>query len=370
VYSRDAHTGVVCGYLMRQACFVNLNCPLSTAIMSPVETKLNGTPECSTMRPQFLISTAIAFISGIGFLFALQLAGFVTLGIAANKQKSTGDAIAVSTETVSQRNVDDSLLLSSLEADIALLRDQLKQGVRRQDQLQLALKEVAELREQTRELDEKLAQAVLSSVESFSDSSVSGNLASDGQTSALNEAGSAQQWRGWGNESGDSNQTYDDLVGAGVDPLVAQDIKFRADQFSLQRLDLIDQASREGWRDSDEFDQRMSELREQRPDIRAELGDENYDRYRYQTGRDNRVQLASVIDGSAASLSGLQPGDMVLSYAGQRVFSMRELQNATRDGSRGEIVSVEVSRFGQSVTVDLERGPLGVTLESMRQEPD
>jgi serine protease Do len=64
---------------------------------------------------------------------------------------------------------------------------------------------------------------------------------------------------------------------------------------------------------------------------------------------------------SNAERSGLQVGDQIVSYAGSRVFDMRELNALTREGSSGESVTVEVRRNGQTVTVQVPRGPLGVS---------
>jgi len=161
----------------------------------------------------------------------------------------------------------------------------------------------------------------------------------------------------------------DSLVAAGVDPASAADIRRRRDEFQLARLELIDRATREGWADSDRLGDGLEELDERRPDLRDELGDDAYDRYLFEEGGRNRVGIASVISGSAADVAGLVPGDVLLSYAGARVFRSRELQAATRAGERGEYVQIGVLRGGEIVAVDVPRGPLGVTLEGLRRPP-
>lgn len=159
------------------------------------------------------------------------------------------------------------------------------------------------------------------------------------------------------------------LIAAGVDPQRVNEIGQRRDQFQLARLDLIDQASREGWRESDRFEEQMSNLRDQQPDLRSELGDDAYDRYLFEQGGTNRVGVAAVIEGSAASLAGILPGDVIVSYGNDRVFQGRELQSATRAGSRGENVQVSVRRGDEIMAVELPRGPLGVTLDAFRLTP-
>ena len=164
-------------------------------------------------------------------------------------------------------------------------------------------------------------------------------------------------------------QRIDSLIAAGVDSQRAQEIQARQDQYQLARLDLIDQAERENWRDTDEFNQRMALLDEQQPDLRNELGDENYDRFLFESGRNNRVMVSAVIPGSVAETVGLLAGDVVISYANQRVFTRRELQAATREGLRGEIVGLTVQRQGQSLFFDVPRGPLGVSMSAEKQNP-
>jgi len=164
-------------------------------------------------------------------------------------------------------------------------------------------------------------------------------------------------------------QRIDSLIAAGVDSQRAQEIQARQDQYQLARLDLIDQAERENWRDTDEFNQRMALLDEQQPDLRNELGDENYDRFLFESGRNNRVMVSAVIPGSVAETVGLLAGDMVISYANQRVFTRRELQAATREGLRGEMVGLTIQRQGQSLFFDVPRGPLGVSMSAEKQNP-
>lgn len=161
----------------------------------------------------------------------------------------------------------------------------------------------------------------------------------------------------------------DKLIAAGVDASTADNIEQRQNRYQLARLDLIDQAAREGWRESDEFDQRLAALDEERVDVREELGDEVYDRFLYEQGGSNRVGIDSVIGGSAAQLAGIRSGDMIVSYADGRVFKLPELQAATRSGARGESVQVTLYRDGELIAIDVPRGPLGVTLRRLRREP-
>lgn len=172
-----------------------------------------------------------------------------------------------------------------------------------------------------------------------------------------------------GEQGAGDTPPVDSFVAAGLDPQTAADIRARRDAFSLARLELIDRAAREGWDESDRLDEALEALEARRPDLREELGDEAYDRYLFEEGRSNRVGIASVISGSAAADAGLAPGDVVLSYAGSRVFRLPELQAATREGTLGEYVQLSVLRGGDVVAIDVPRGPLGVTLDGVRRSP-
>lgn len=166
-----------------------------------------------------------------------------------------------------------------------------------------------------------------------------------------------------------SERQFEGLLAAGLDEQTARDLQSRNDQFQLSRLELFDQAAREGWEDSDQLSESLEELEKSRPDLRAELGDSLYDQYLYEAGNFNRIAIDSVITGSAASQAGLQAGDFIISYAGERTFGVQDLQEATRSGSRGESVQLVFERDGQTLSTDMLRGPMGVTLRPSRQEP-
>jgi len=162
---------------------------------------------------------------------------------------------------------------------------------------------------------------------------------------------------------------FESLLAAGLDAQTAQAITERNDRFLLSRLELIDEAARDGWQDSEEFDDRIEELESERVSEREELGDDAYDRYLYELGRANRVGIASVITGSAADGAGLTAGDIVLSYANERIFNLHELQDATQSGNRGELVPLTFVRNNEPMIIDIPRGPMGVTLTSIRISP-
>lgn len=94
--------------------------------------------------------------------------------------------------------------------------------------------------------------------------------------------------------------------------------------------------------------------------LRKEMGDAEYERYLKAMGQRTEVQVMDVLASSTAERAGLKAGDQIVSYAGQRVFDMRDLNALTRQGTPGEPVTVEVQRNGQTVQVQVTRGVLGV----------
>ena len=169
-------------------------------------------------------------------------------------------------------------------------------------------------------------------------------------------------------------QAPDEMIGyltaAGVDPVLAEDIVRRQGQVELERLELRDQAIRDGSIGTPEFREKMRELRDQDVSIREEVNELAYDRYLYQSGQPNRIAVDSVILGSAAEQNGIQPGDMILRYEGRSVYNHRDLRSATSAGERDELVNVTVARNGSELTVTMPRGPLGVRLSPMFVDPD
>lgn len=94
--------------------------------------------------------------------------------------------------------------------------------------------------------------------------------------------------------------------------------------------------------------------------IRAELGEQNYERYLDANGWPTSASIGVVISGSPGENAGLKAGDKVLSYAGERVFNLNEINQLTIQGQVGESVLIEVDRNGESVQLSIPRGPIGI----------
>jgi C-terminal processing protease CtpA/Prc len=159
------------------------------------------------------------------------------------------------------------------------------------------------------------------------------------------------------------------LVAAGLEPQQAKSImQFLAD-IEMERLYLHDQATREGWMGTPRYREENMILNESEEGLRLELGDADYDLYLYGTGQPNRVVIQSVIEGSPAQKEGIQSKDIAYSYAGNRLYNIRDLVTATTEGVANESVLLEVIRDGLIYEFYLPRGPLGVRVTSESHKP-
>ncbi len=159
------------------------------------------------------------------------------------------------------------------------------------------------------------------------------------------------------------------LMAAGIPEAMVAEIRAHLDFWELERLNLQDRAKREGWMGSARYREKTRELLQAHESLRPELGDEYYDRLLYAIGRANRVQVRDVIQSSSAEQVGLQPGDRIIEYGGQRVFSTAELSNLTGQGSAGVAVLCRVERGGEQLDFYLPRGPIGVRMAPVRVPP-
>lgn len=162
----------------------------------------------------------------------------------------------------------------------------------------------------------------------------------------------------------------DGLIRAGLDSFTAQEIARKRSDVELRRLELRDNAIREGYMGTDRFREEIIQLREQEVRVRDEIDEASYDKYLYYTGQPNRVGVASVLLGSAAEESGLQQGDMILRYEDEPLYSGRDLRAATTRGERDERINLTVQRGDSQVTVSVPRGPLGVRLNPVSINPE
>ncbi len=147
----------------------------------------------------------------------------------------------------------------------------------------------------------------------------------------------------------------DRLIEAGFPADQAAWIVQREAELQMERL----QARYDAMRGNEEqgfFAQGFS----QNSGLRAELGDADYERFLLANGRSTSVGIGSVIPNSPAQNAGLQPGDEIVRYDGERVFSMMDMAGRIMQGQTEGNVIVDIVRDGAPMQLVLPRGPLGV----------
>ena len=95
-------------------------------------------------------------------------------------------------------------------------------------------------------------------------------------------------------------------------------------------------------------------------ELRQSLGDYEYEQYLEATGQPTSASVRAVQEDSAAAAVGIQAGDEIISYAGERIFNSAELAAKTQDGVTVDNVLVEVKRDGVIHQYTLPAGTLGV----------
>lgn len=155
------------------------------------------------------------------------------------------------------------------------------------------------------------------------------------------------------------------LEAAGWGPAEIDRIRERWEQYELAKLDVENQRARKvpGWK-------KLGGLSFQiEAEARQDLGDEAYEAMRFATNQPNRVVVEEVLEISPAAEAGFLPGDELISYGGQRVFTPGAVQFLTTAGERGAWAEVWILRGGEQLRLLVPRGPLGARLKSVRRVP-
>jgi len=161
----------------------------------------------------------------------------------------------------------------------------------------------------------------------------------------------------------------DNLVSAGVDPIIADDILRRISQQEFRRLELQNLIQRSTSSERQQYNAELRELNENKISLRSELGDDAYDQYLVVSGQNNRMKVTSVMAGSPAELNGMQKDDVILYYDDKIIFDLPELRKATLEGEIGNFTNVVILRDGMRMSIFVPRGTLGVQLEAIKFDP-
>jgi hypothetical protein len=227
--------------------------------------------------------------------------------------------------------------------------------------------ELAELREEMRRLRGQRGSGLEqrpSEVQSYGDPTADSVAPAD-----TSRRGSLPESPGEDSLGANGEPLFDEaaLTRLGTYPRDAALLHERWAQFEMEKLYLLDAATREGWLRKPRF---RREIQAARAALREELGDESFDLLLYGSGQPNRVVLRSLLERSPATEAGFEAGDVILSYDDRRIFRPGELKRMTASGSAGESVSVEIVRKGRRISLSVPRGPLGVFMRADRLEPE
>ena len=149
-------------------------------------------------------------------------------------------------------------------------------------------------------------------------------------------------------------------VGRLVEGGFTEDEARRALELESQAAFSALQSSWDAQRSGEEFDPFAVESDPQ-AFMRAQLGDAAFERYLEAQGQPTTIGISQVFAGSPGSDAGLRPGDRLVSYDGERVYSMADVRRQTMDGSPGENIVIEVERDGVRIQLSVPRGPIGIT---------
>ncbi|MEX2961403.1 PDZ domain-containing protein [Microbulbifer sp. TYP-18] len=108
--------------------------------------------------------------------------------------------------------------------------------------------------------------------------------------------------------------------------------------------------------------EQMEHYRNPRRALADELTDAEFEAYLQVIGGPADMQVRKVVIDTPAAAAGLQPGDRIVSYNGQRVFHMGDLRREIYKVPPGKNVAIEVKRAetGQKDTLFVPSGPLGI----------
>ena len=159
-----------------------------------------------------------------------------------------------------------------------------------------------------------------------------------------------------GSRRSDPDRRRAELTAAGFSPDRADWILQRESELRMEAMQARFEQMRSG-EPQRAFD------RSSTPDslLRAEIGDAEYEMYLDASSRPTSVNVGQVLGSSPAQSAGLQPGDRITHYDGERVFSTFDLTQQALDGQSGENVVVNIVRDGVPMQVVMPRGPLGIS---------
>ncbi|VAW63846.1 hypothetical protein MNBD_GAMMA08-3083 [hydrothermal vent metagenome] len=160
-----------------------------------------------------------------------------------------------------------------------------------------------------------------------------------------------------------------DLVSAGINSDIADDLLRRSSHQNFRRLELQNLMRRATPALRKQYTAELRELNKNKISLRTEIGDNVYDQYLFTSNQNNRVKVSSVMSGSPAEASGFQIDDIILYYDNKKVLNWADLRTATTQGDIGVYTSVEILRDGAQMSLMVPSGTLGVQLNAVQVDP-
>ena len=145
------------------------------------------------------------------------------------------------------------------------------------------------------------------------------------------------------------------LMDAGFSPERAAWIRQREDELRVEAMQARFEAQRSG-----DMQAMFGAGADSSNQLRAELGDAEYEQYLEAYDRPTAVTIGNVLESSPGAQAGLQRGDEIIRYDGQRVFNYTDINEQQLQGTAGENVVVDIRRDGMPMQIVLPRGPIGI----------
>ena len=152
----------------------------------------------------------------------------------------------------------------------------------------------------------------------------------------------------------------DAMIETGMSPDRAEYILRRESEMRYEQMQAVYEARTSG----EQLDPRYRNF-DADAMLRDEVGDTEYEMYLEANNRPTSVAISNVMASSPGERAGLQAGDEIVGYDGERVFSSTELIQQTMAGGDGDVV-VDVMRDGSAMQIVLPRGPIGVEIGRFR----
>ncbi len=188
-----------------------------------------------------------------------------------------------------------------------------------------------------------------------------GDRDNSGETQDIEEVRSSVELRRFRDNRSAIGQR-DSLIAAGFAPNRADWILQRESELRYESMQARFEARNSGTPQDFFFDASLNS----ESMLRAEIGDADYEMYLEANNRPTAIIISGVVASSPGERAGLQPGDQIVNYDGQRVFSTWELVQQTMGGGDEGTVVIDLLRDGAPMQIVLPRGPIGVEVGRSR----